>query len=375
MSESTRARGAPGCGGGGAGRGPAPPTAGASPGGRLDELLDALLRDRRDGSIGRTAVRMRHDLRVPRGVLLACAAPPGEAAAAGRAIAGRLPRAVLVDVTDDAPPHAAVVVPVASPPAWRHALSVAETEALGRDCLVLARPPVTGLRALRAAYFRAVADAGLARAARVAGPVVRPGELVIPRMLSLLDVADQQALLAPLQPILALPPPHRSMYLRTLDALRRSGTHSGAAAHLHLHVNSVRYRVDRIEEMTRLRLDDPADRLALDLAVMLALLRASPAPERGELWVADSDHDFGLEVMDERERAPRQSRWRDGSPGGALASGPSETTALREPRLITWGNIAGPISGAFTSSASSRGSKEMPSRWRRRASARHAGEQ
>jgi hypothetical protein len=294
--------GAPGAGGGGVGCPPAPPSAGASPAGRLDRLIDALLRDRRDAALGRTAaLRMRQDLRVPRGVLLACAGGCArEIDAAGRAIAGRVPRALLVDVADDLPHHAAVVVPVASPPAWRHALQVAEREAPSHGCLVLARPPVTGLRALRTSYFRAVADAGLARAAGVPGPVIMPDQLVIPRMLSLLDAADQQALLAPIQPILAMAAPHRAMYLRTLDALRRGGgTRAGAAAELNLHVNSVRYRIDRIEEMTRLRLDDPADRMALDLAVMLAMLRGSPQ-------AADGDDDFGVGFMEEPRR-PRHA--------------------------------------------------------------------
>jgi sugar diacid utilization regulator len=255
-------------------------------------VITGLLRDPADADLARRALRLRHDLHVPHGLLLAGGAGKAEVLTAGRAIAGRLPRTVLVNALDDAPPHVAVVVPVSVPPAWRHALTVATDEAQRHGCMVLARHPVTGLRALRASYGRAVADTGLLPAAGRTGPVVMPDELVVPRMLALLDEADQRTLLAPLQPILSLPPANRSGHLHTLDAMRRSGgSFAGAAALLNLHVNSVRYRVARIEELTRRRLDDSGDRMALDLAVMLVALRGGidPAP-----WghVPD-EHDLG----------------------------------------------------------------------------------
>ena len=287
MSQSTRRRGEGCAGGGEVGAGPAPPSAGGGPAARRRQLIEATLGEHCDADLGRLALRLRQDLRVPHGVLLACAAPVDDLVVAGRVIAGRVSRAVAVAAADATPPHAAVVVPAATPLAWSHALKVAAAEAERQGCLVLARPPVTGLRALRAAYFRATADAALARAAGCAGPLVMPGDLVIPRMLALLDDADQRALLSPIQPILTLPGPNRSAYLHTLEALRRSGgAHATAAAELHLHVNSVRYRIDRIEEMTRRRLDDPADRIAIDLAVMLVSLRGVPPDglAAGDSW-------------------------------------------------------------------------------------------
>ena len=303
MPKSTRPQGAPGAGGGGAGSGPVPPAIGGSSSARR-LLVESLLRDHADPELGRLALRLRGDLRVPHGVLVTCGAPPDAVASAQRALAGRVPRALAVGGGDSTPPHAAVVVPAPTPPAWRHALQVAAGEAERIGCLVLARPPVTGLRALRAAHGRALADAGLARAAAATGPLVMPEDLVIPRMLALLDEADQQALLAPLRPLLALPAPHRAAYLRTIDVLRRhGGTHAVAAAELHLHVNSVRYRVARIEEMTGLRLDDPGERLALDLAVMLVNLR-EPPPD-----VEAGPQDFGLAFMD----APAGRRGRGAS--------------------------------------------------------------
>ena len=245
------------------------------PGGRArDRVLADVLLDRCEDDLVRRALQARPDLRVPHGTLVACGVDVEDARATARAVAGRVPRAVLLPDTGAPPAHAAVIVPVPAPAAWRHALEVARAEAADRAVLVLVRPPVLGLRALRLAYHRAVADAGLAMVAAPEGPLVLPGDLVIQRMLVLLDAGDQRAIAAPLRPLLALTPIHRDAYLRTLEVLRRSGgSHASAAAELCIHVNTVRYRVDRIEEMTGLRLADPADRLAIDLAVMLVALR------------------------------------------------------------------------------------------------------
>jgi hypothetical protein len=102
-------------------------------------------------------------------------------------------------------------------------------------------------------------------------------DLVVPRMLSALPAADQETVLDPIRPILALPAAQRSAYVRTLDALHRhGGTHAGAAAVLHVHPNTVRYRTDRIEEMTGMRLADPHDRMRLDLAATLVILGGWP---------------------------------------------------------------------------------------------------
>jgi hypothetical protein len=269
------------------------------PGARVrDRVLAQVLLDRCDEGLVRRALRARPDLRIPHGTLVACGTEVEDARAAARAVAGRVPRALLLPDTDGAPVHAAVIVPVPAPASWRHALEVARLEGAARDVLVLVRPPVLGLRGLRVAYHRAVADAGLALAAGPAGPLVLPDDLVIQRMLVLLDAADQRALATPIKALLALPAVHRDAYLHTLDVLRRTGgAHTRAAGELHLHVNTVRYRIDRIEEMTGLRLADPADRLAIDLAVMLVRLRglgvAAPAGRALDF------HDAGVGVAAE----------------------------------------------------------------------------
>jgi hypothetical protein len=238
-------------------------------------------------------------------------------------IAGQLLQATAILDHRIGPPHAAVVVPAVTPLAWRSAATIAAKVALDSGGLVLVRPPVAGLRALRASYYRGVADVGLALAAHCADPIVMPHELVIPRMLASADAQEQAALLAPLRPILELAPAQREMYLRTLDVLRRTGgTHADVAAQLHLHVNSVRYRLDRIEEITGQRLSDPIDRLALDLALILVGLREHARPP-------GVDADFGLRLM--RRRGVRgwaaTVRQHQGRGAGAITRGPRRPEA------------------------------------------------
>jgi len=290
MVESTRPPGASESDDGGADgtRGPVPPP---SVRGAPASLFTALLRDRGDERLLARALRSRVELRLPRGLLLVCG-PDCDPVALGRRIAGRVPRALAVVGAEAAPRHAAVVVPVPAPALWSAALAVAEAEAGARTGLVLPRSPVLGLRALRAAYFAALSDAALALALDVSGPVVGVEELVIPRMLAALPESDQDILLAPLRPVLDLQAHHRSAYIRTLDALHRhGGTVTRAAELLHIHPNTVRYRISRLEEMTGLRLDDPRDRLRLDLAATLVRLRNWP-PDPG---------DFGITARQECE--------------------------------------------------------------------------
>jgi len=179
MSESTRRPGAPDNGDGDTDDTPGPVPPSHPDGGRRPHvvLFDALLRDRRDEDFVREALRRRVDLRLPHGLLLVCGADC-DVAALGRVLAGRLPRAVAVTVPDGAPPHAAVVLPAPAPPLWSHALAIAAAEAGARSGLVLPREPACGLRALRSVYYGAVADAALAVALDLAGPLIAEREPV-----------------------------------------------------------------------------------------------------------------------------------------------------------------------------------------------------
>jgi DNA-binding PucR family transcriptional regulator len=58
--------------------------------------------------------------------------------------------------------------------------------------------------------------------------------------------------------------------VRTLSVyLRHHGSHKQSARILHLHTNTVAYRVARIEDITGLDLGDPDDRLIAHVAVKI----------------------------------------------------------------------------------------------------------
>jgi DNA-binding PucR family transcriptional regulator len=61
-----------------------------------------------------------------------------------------------------------------------------------------------------------------------------------------------------------------TQYVRTLGEYLRADRHlKPAAAALHVHPNTVRYRLARIEAMLEVDLDDPEDRFVLELAIKL----------------------------------------------------------------------------------------------------------
>jgi DNA-binding PucR family transcriptional regulator len=107
------------------------------------------------------------------------------------------------------------------------------------------------------------------------------GELVVAaeRLLDLLLRADlglaadlASAALAPLD---ELPAGQRSRLLETLAAwLDAHGEARPAAERLHVHVQTVRYRLERLRDLFGDALDDPARRL--ELALALRVRGASP---------------------------------------------------------------------------------------------------
>jgi DNA-binding PucR family transcriptional regulator len=102
----------------------------------------------------------------------------------------------------------------------------------------------------------------------------------VPRVFGQLDAEEQRLLLQPLAPILSLRPLHREAYIRTLHVLRTTAHHGKAAKRLHLHANSVRYRIERIEEYTRVNLARVDERQALDLAVILYMFQQGAEREQ-----------------------------------------------------------------------------------------------
>ncbi|HXA27686.1 MAG TPA: helix-turn-helix domain-containing protein [Candidatus Angelobacter sp.] len=242
-------------------------------------VFEQLLRDAHDGLFGQRALRCRIELRTPHALILAFG-DDCDLDAVGRLIAGAVRQAVHVSCVTESPRHVAVVVPAASHSLWAFARRSGAEAAASRHACVLMREPVVGLRALRAQYLAGVADASIALALGLDGPVIDAGELVIGRMLSLISAAEQDLVLKPLRRILALPAEHRASYMRTLELLHRHGGSLVRAADvLHVHPNTVRYRVERIEEMTGMCLADPRHRMRVDLATLLVHLRGYPADQ------------------------------------------------------------------------------------------------
>lgn len=143
------------------------------------------------------------------------------------------------------------------------------------------------LRGGRGGLGPVVPPAGLsasARRAALALEIAGEGELVVAleRLLDLLLRADL-ALSADLasealSPLDGLPDAQRSRLLETLAAwLDAHGEARPAAERLHVHVQTVRYRMEQLRELLGDALDDPERRLELALALRVRGV-ASPAP-------------------------------------------------------------------------------------------------
>jgi hypothetical protein len=105
-----------------------------------------------------------------------------------------------------------------------------------------------------------------------AGLPVRYDELGIYRLLC--TIGDMQHLMGyardVLGPLLDYDTEHRTELVRTLSVyLRHHGSHKQSARTLHLHTNTVAYRVARIEAITGLDISDPDDRLVAHVAVKI----------------------------------------------------------------------------------------------------------
>ncbi|MGH3899623.1 MAG: PucR family transcriptional regulator [Pseudonocardiaceae bacterium] len=113
-----------------------------------------------------------------------------------------------------------------------------------------------------------------------AGQPIRYDELGIYRLLC--TIGDMQQLMGfardVLGPLLDYDEEHRTNLVHTLSVyLHHHGSHKRSARMLHLHTNTVAYRVARIEAITGLDLDDPDDRLVAHVAVKIIESQGSAA--------------------------------------------------------------------------------------------------
>ena len=158
------------------------------------------------------------------------------------------------------PPYSLLLVPDVDGSGRRHLLRVLD----GRQAVV--GPPRPWTRA-RASYDRAVRTVALPAATDAPGPVDSEDHLA-----ELVVTADGEALAdlraRALAPLADLRPATRDRLAETLRAwLLLQGRRDAVAAHLHVHAQTVRYRMGQLREAYGDRLDDPG--AVLDLLVAL----------------------------------------------------------------------------------------------------------
>ena len=132
--------------------------------------------------------------------------------------------------------------------------------------------PVESAASLRGALEQARHTAALAQTRPGGIDVAEPDHLVSHRMLLAAVPADVSRAFRTrvLDPLIEYDARHRSDLLPTLRRfLECDGSWRQCAATLHLHVNTVRYRMRRVEQLTGRDLRNPLDRMDLALAVSL----------------------------------------------------------------------------------------------------------
>uniref|UniRef100_UPI0018E577E0 PucR family transcriptional regulator n=1 Tax=Glycomyces dulcitolivorans TaxID=2200759 RepID=UPI0018E577E0 len=132
--------------------------------------------------------------------------------------------------------------------------------------------PVRSPDGLRGALEQARHTAALAQPRPGSIEVAEPDHLVSHRMLLAAVPPDVSKAFRTrvLDPLLEYDARHRSDLLPTLRRfLECDGSWRQCAVSLHVHVNTVRYRMRRVEELTGRDLRNPLDRMDLALAVSL----------------------------------------------------------------------------------------------------------
>lgn len=185
------------------------------------------------------------------------------------ALAEELPGAVLGPVLRRPESHSVMLVPLRRG-GWSGLLERLRASVDGLGAVVLADLP-DGLEAMRARYAASVEHLHLAYALRTCARVITIDYLLIIGALCRMPYDQRlQFVRNMFGPVLALPAERARLYLETLDALLETGGKiRPAAALLHTHENTVRYRINKIDTLTGHSAVEPRDRLGLELALLL----------------------------------------------------------------------------------------------------------
>lgn len=193
-----------------------------------------------------------------------------------------MPRAAVVDPGGPIA-HATVLVSCAAARDWPAVRSAAAAVQGRHDVLILAAGPVAGAGRLAAAYAEARQVLPLAMLVSRRPGIVDVDDLLVYRVLTTDARHRQRFLDAVIGPLLALAPSRRAPFVEALQAYYDAdGDVEAASEAMHVHVNTVRYRLRRIEELTGCSVRNPHDQLRLYLALhALVLSQAAQALDGG----------------------------------------------------------------------------------------------
>jgi sugar diacid utilization regulator len=173
-------------------------------------------------------------------------------------------------------PHVALVAPTPTRRNWEATVERVSKVLRDSSTGVLAVEPCGGLEKLVDVYRWSRQILRVARAVRVGEGALWDRDLAAYRLLQDSGEVERGKFVElVLGPILRLPRAKRDPLLATAEAIELQGQRfHDAAERLHVHEKTLRYRLNRIEELTGLDLQSTRDRFKLQLA--LYLLRLTP---------------------------------------------------------------------------------------------------
>jgi PucR-like helix-turn-helix protein/diguanylate cyclase with GGDEF domain len=233
----------------------------------FQEVLAGTFRD--EEKICAQAARLGYDLRSLNGLMLFAGANSDHEAfkKATRAFREAVPAAVEIPLAPHIGHQAVLVVPSVSEQTWPRAIAAAKDVIARHPFIALASTPVSGPGELRDSYRSAAEMAALAL--KVYGPnaFVQADDLLVFRTIQATDHQKLSSLVEEtLGPVLALPGKTGAKLIETIEAMHRH-PRTKAAKVLNVSLKTLNNRWKRISELTGLRLEAPADRLRLDLAL------------------------------------------------------------------------------------------------------------